>query len=99
MVSEGRGKPKLVVNIEISKDGDLCEKIEGQNVLHFERTAEVWTGLESMRLLKTTQSSFVNFVQDEFRTLPDQEDRIFSTVVSASWRYTDIANIDFGKTW
>ncbi|XP_045115685.1 uricase-like [Portunus trituberculatus] len=62
-------------------------------------TAEVWTGLESMRLLKTTQSSFVNFVQDEFRTLPDQEDRIFSTVVSASWRYTDIANIDFGKTW
>ncbi|MPC62968.1 hypothetical protein E2C01_057060 [Portunus trituberculatus] len=24
MVSEGRGKPKLVVNIEIFKDGDLC---------------------------------------------------------------------------
>ncbi|MPC63941.1 hypothetical protein E2C01_058049 [Portunus trituberculatus] len=29
MVSEGRGKPKLVVNIEISKDRDLCERIEG----------------------------------------------------------------------
>ncbi|MPC98291.1 hypothetical protein E2C01_093655 [Portunus trituberculatus] len=35
MVSEERGKPKLVVNIEISKDGDLRERIEGQNVLHF----------------------------------------------------------------
>lgn len=61
--------------------------------------AKVWTGLEGMRLLKTTQSSFVNFVKDEFRTLPDQEDRIFSTIVSASWRYTDTANIDFGRTW
>ncbi|MPC60179.1 hypothetical protein E2C01_054216 [Portunus trituberculatus] len=35
MVSEGRGKPKLVVNTEISKDGDLLEGIEGQNVVHF----------------------------------------------------------------
>ncbi|MPC55085.1 hypothetical protein E2C01_049017 [Portunus trituberculatus] len=26
MISEGRGKPKLVVNIEISKNGNLCEK-------------------------------------------------------------------------
>ncbi|MPC41752.1 hypothetical protein E2C01_035354 [Portunus trituberculatus] len=35
MVSEGRGKPKLVMNIEISKNGNLCERLEGQNVLHF----------------------------------------------------------------
>ncbi|MPC51329.1 hypothetical protein E2C01_045173 [Portunus trituberculatus] len=30
MVNEGRCKPKLVVNIEISKIGDLRERIEGQ---------------------------------------------------------------------
>ncbi|MPC39193.1 hypothetical protein E2C01_032718 [Portunus trituberculatus] len=35
MVSKGRGKPKLVVNIEISKDGDLHRRVEGQNVFHF----------------------------------------------------------------
>ncbi|MPC69170.1 hypothetical protein E2C01_063384 [Portunus trituberculatus] len=35
MVSEGKGKPKLVVNIEISKDGDLRNRVEGHNVLHF----------------------------------------------------------------
>ncbi|MPC63368.1 hypothetical protein E2C01_057465 [Portunus trituberculatus] len=29
MVNEGRRKPKLVMNIEISKDGDLRERIEG----------------------------------------------------------------------
>ena len=35
MVSEGRGKPKLVVNIEVSKNGDLHKRKESQNVLHF----------------------------------------------------------------
>ncbi|MPC59602.1 hypothetical protein E2C01_053626 [Portunus trituberculatus] len=35
MVSEGRGNPELVVNIEISRDGDLRERIEGLNVLYF----------------------------------------------------------------
>ncbi|MPC36289.1 hypothetical protein E2C01_029743 [Portunus trituberculatus] len=29
MVSEGKRKPKLVVNMEISKDEDHCERIEG----------------------------------------------------------------------
>ena len=37
-----------------------------------------------LTVIKTTQSAFVNFVADEYRTLPDAEDRIFSTI---------------GKTW
>ena len=32
MVSERRGKPKLEVNIEVSKDGELCEKIERERI-------------------------------------------------------------------
>ncbi|MPC49945.1 hypothetical protein E2C01_043760 [Portunus trituberculatus] len=35
MVSVGRGKPKVVVNIEISKNGYLNERIAWHNVLHF----------------------------------------------------------------
>ena len=35
MVIERRGKPKLVMNIELSKDGDPRQGIEEQNVLHF----------------------------------------------------------------
>ena len=35
MVSERRGKPKLVVNIEVSKNGDFHKRKESQNVLHF----------------------------------------------------------------
>lgn len=79
----------------------FCPEVEHTCTVSRKRgeTPEIWTGLEGMRLLKTTQSSFVNFVQDEFRSLPDQEDRIFSTVISAAWKYTDIEHIDFGKTW
>ena len=36
MVCEGKRKPKLVVIIEISKDGDLCKGVKRQNVLYFE---------------------------------------------------------------
>lgn len=30
-----------------------------------------------MRVLKTTQSSFENFISDEYRSLPDTADRVF----------------------
>ena len=29
----------------------------------------------------------MDFVSDEFRTLPDAEDRLFSTIVTADWTY------------
>lgn len=59
----------------------------------------VSTGLQGMRVLKTTQSAFVNFVNDEFRSLPDMSDRIFSTVVSVTWEYSKVDGVDFGKIW
>ena len=37
----------------------------------------VISGIRGMRVLKTTQSSFENFVYDAYRTLPDVADRIF----------------------
>ncbi|XP_064080351.1 uricase-like [Macrobrachium nipponense] len=57
------------------------------------------TGLTGMRVLKTTQSAFVNFVDDEFRSLPDMKDRIFSTIITASWQYNTVDGVDFGKIW
>lgn len=37
----------------------------------------VISGLRELRVLKTTRSSFVDFVDDEYRSLPDMEDRLF----------------------
>ena len=48
---------------------------------------EVRAGLRDLRVLKTTQSSFVDFVDDEFRALPFDDDRLLSTVVTADWSY------------
>ena len=41
---------------------------------------KITAGLNGLRLLKTTKSGFVNFIQDGYRSLPDQVDRIFSTI-------------------
>ncbi|XP_043270953.1 uricase [Venturia canescens] len=56
-------------------------------------------GLKNLRVLKTTQSSFTDFIQDEYRTLPDANDRIFSTVVTASWDFSTASGVDFDKVW
>ncbi|XP_075152472.1 urate oxidase [Haematobia irritans] len=57
------------------------------------------SGIRGLRVLKTTQSSFVNFVNDEFRSLPDQHDRIFSTVVDCSWEYSTTDGVKFCQSW
>lgn len=40
----------------------------------------------------------MNFVNDEYRSLPDAYDRIFSTVVDCSWEY-NTNNVQFCQTW
>ena len=57
------------------------------------------SGIKGLRVLKTTKSSFVNFVNDEFRSLPDQHDRIFSTVVDCAWEYLHTGNEEFSQIW
>lgn len=57
------------------------------------------SGIKELRILKTTQSSFVNFIDDEYRSLPDMKDRIFSTIVSSSWEYSSINDVDYDKVW
>ncbi|OXU21020.1 hypothetical protein TSAR_011367 [Trichomalopsis sarcophagae] len=56
-------------------------------------------GLKNLRVLKTTQSSFTDFIQDDYRTLPDANDRIFSTVVTASWDFSTASGVDFDEVW
>ena len=57
--------------------------------------ANVISGLKGLRVLKTTQSGFVDFVNDDYRSLPDQTDRIFSTIVEAEWEYSSTNNLCF----
>lgn len=43
----------------------------------FTEAVLVKSGLKGLRVLKTTQSAFVDFVQDEYTTLADAPERIF----------------------
>jgi urate oxidase len=48
---------------------------------------EVVAGLENLVVLKTTDSAFAGFPRDRFTTLPETQDRILATSVTASWIY------------
>jgi urate oxidase len=56
------------------------------------RDAEsVESGLSDLTVIKTTRSGFSGFIKDKYTTLPETDDRIFCTSVTATWRYGDVA--------
>ncbi|GEP11153.1 factor-independent urate hydroxylase [Methylobacterium gnaphalii] len=46
------------------------------------------SGLRGFTFMKTTQSGWVDFVDDQYRTLPDASDRIAATAMDATWTWT-----------
>lgn len=48
-------------------------------------------GIDGLALLKTTDSAFRGFQRDPFTTLPEVDDRIFATLLTASWTYKTLA--------
>jgi urate oxidase len=61
------------------------------------QTTRVTAGVDRFVIAKTTASGFANFHQDEFRTLPDTDDRILATSMTATWDYdgNDDRGVDF----
>jgi urate oxidase len=55
-------------------------------------------GTDDLVLLLTTGSGFSGYIKDSYTTLPETNDRIFSTVVSAVWNYKNTAT-DFSRYW
>ena len=53
-----------------------------------DKFTSVTSGVEDFVIAKTTESGFENFHRDEYRTLPDTDDRILATSVTANWDYT-----------
>jgi urate oxidase len=48
----------------------------------------IWSGFENLVILKTAGSEFVGFIKDSLTTLPEMTDRLFGSVVRASWNYS-----------
>ncbi|RKP06670.1 hypothetical protein THASP1DRAFT_31515 [Thamnocephalis sphaerospora] len=71
------------------RDGDdkrVCEAHVSRTD-HSRYRVDISSGISQLLVLKTTGSSFTNFVRDRFTTLPETTDRILSTVVEAEWRF------------
>jgi urate oxidase len=47
----------------------------------------VEAGVEDLVVMKTTRSGFSGFPRDEYTTLPETDDRLMATKVTAIWRY------------
>ncbi len=59
----------------------------------------VESGLTDLVVLASTGSEFKDFLRDEFTTLPDTDDRILATSLTAVWRYTDAGPRDWDGAW
>lgn len=74
--------------------GERRAKVYGDE--NGERRVEA--GIGDVYVLKTTQSGFEGFLRERFTTLPETNDRILATVVTARWVYNTI-DADFDGLW
>ena len=58
----------------------------------------VEAGVADLVILKSSQSAFAGFPRDEYTTLPETQDRIFATSLTATWRYRDL-DVSFDTAW
>ena len=47
----------------------------------------VRAGIRDLPILKTSDSAFRDFYRDQYTTLPDTDDRILATLLTAEWTY------------
>ncbi|KAH9955445.1 uricase [Russula compacta] len=90
------GAEKRFVEVEAARKGDGDR--DGA-------VARVAGGLRDLLVLKSTGSGFENFIRDEYTTLVEVEDRIFSTSIDLRYTYGEVAvrlprdekRLDFGE--
>jgi len=58
----------------------------------------VEAGIDNLLVMKTTQSGWEGFLHERFTTLPETNDRILATVVTANWAYNS-TDLDFERLW
>lgn len=58
----------------------------------------VEAGVADLVILKSAHSAFAGFPRDEYTTLPETQDRIFATSLTARWRYRTL-DVGFDTAW
>jgi urate oxidase len=62
--------------------------------------ANAWvvSGVGDLVVMNTTDSEFFGYHKDEYTTLPETNDRILATAVTAHWRHAEAANADWAAS-
>jgi urate oxidase len=63
-----------------------------------EHSVRFEAGIEGLELLRTTGSGWSGFVRDDLTTLPETDDRILATALTARWTYAE-GGIDYRAAW
>ncbi len=58
----------------------------------------VSSGIGELFVLKTTNSGWEGYVHEQFTTLPETNDRILATIVTANWEYNTL-EVDYNAVW
>jgi urate oxidase len=74
------------------KDGEETRNVEVR--VSRQEGIEIKSSLVGLTVLKSTGSAFHGFVRDEYTTLPETWDRIFSTDVDATWKWKKFDSVD-----
>ncbi len=61
--------------------------------------AWVVSGVKDLVVLKSTGSEFKGFLQDDYTTLQEADDRILATSLVARWRYETTEGVDWNATF
>jgi urate oxidase len=67
-------------------------------ILRDRQESTIEAGVGDLLILKSSRSAFTGFLRDEFTTLPETEDRLLATSLSATWRYRT-GEVQFGPVW
>lgn len=61
-------------------------------------SSRVGAGMRQLVIMKTARSAFTGFLRDEYTTLPETDDRLLATALTATWQYGDAVS-DYGTVW
>ena len=59
----------------------------------------ITAGIDNLLVLKTTESGWEGYLFEEYTTLPETNDRILCTMITAVWSYGGATGVDFNDTW
>src|SRR3712207_4569713 len=91
--------------IEVNGKGHEHSFVRGSGERKAEITGDesggrrVEAGLDNLFVLKTTASGWEDFHRERFTTLPDTNDRILATIITASWSYAQNTDLDYDRLW